>query len=128
MHVETFSKKLASESSDVSLNNEFRPFPAAVHNDQILSAAPLEKHTTETNIVAQDSQEIQGSPEQRLMEQLENFKDKLEPKEARDKLLLEKILSNPNVKVELGENIDMNNINIDNDYIPETRSFRVFRF
>ena len=57
-----------------------------------------------------------------------DFNEKSVQKELRDKNLLESILNNKNVKVDLGENIDLNHINIDHDYIPETKCFRVFRF
>ena len=57
-----------------------------------------------------------------------DFNEESVQKELRDKNLLESILNNKNVKVDLGENMDLNHINIDHDYIPETKCFRVFRF
>jgi len=115
----TLNKDLCKSSQDFDeecLGQNFKPFPFKAEQPQ---AKP--QHASLVPYMDGDLAKMG------MMGSID-FNEKSVQKELRDKNLLESILNNKNVKVDLGENIDLNHINIDHDYIPETKCFRVFRF
>lgn len=121
--------------SENDLPSSFQPFPVVHMGTESASAGfdPFKRPTKQSTGPVPGQAPLKSAGKLKSAKAVADFEKTPQRemnalKDERDQELLEAILNNKNVKVDHGADLDLNNINIDNDYIPETKCFRVFRF